>query len=181
MRLRRRYGVYPLAVHRKNQNIGRQLDDLVVQVGDTLLLEGAAADIQRLARHGDGRHLDPVAAGLSAAPCAHGLRHVLAAVVVLAALDVAPILILALLGVAVVLLTRCIDADEAFEFVEGRLLAMIFAMLAVGAGLERSGAVGLIVDAVRPLLEGMPPFLLILAVYGLTSFLTEMCRTMRWR
>ena len=49
LRLRRRYGVYTLAVHRRNQNIGRQLDDLVVQVGDTLLLEGAAADIQRLA------------------------------------------------------------------------------------------------------------------------------------
>ncbi|HMO07509.1 MAG TPA: SLC13 family permease, partial [Paracoccaceae bacterium] len=48
MRLRRRYGVYPLAVHRRNQNIGRQLDDLVVQVGDTLLLEGAPGDIQRL-------------------------------------------------------------------------------------------------------------------------------------
>ena len=30
LRLRRRYGVYPLAVHRRNQNIGRQLDDLVV-------------------------------------------------------------------------------------------------------------------------------------------------------
>ncbi len=55
MRLRRRYGVYPLAVHRRNQNIGRQLDDLVVQVGDTLLLEGAAADIQRLGRgYGSG-------------------------------------------------------------------------------------------------------------------------------
>jgi hypothetical protein len=38
--------------------------------------------------------------------------------------------------VAVVLLTRCIDADEAFSFVEGRLLALIFAMLAVGAALE---------------------------------------------
>ena len=48
MRLRRRFGVYPLAVHRRNQNIGRQLDDLVVQVGDTLLLEGAREDIQRL-------------------------------------------------------------------------------------------------------------------------------------
>jgi di/tricarboxylate transporter len=49
LRLRRRYGVYPLAVHRKSQNIGRQLDDLVVRVGDTLLLEGAPADVQRLA------------------------------------------------------------------------------------------------------------------------------------
>ena len=36
LRLRRRYGVYVLAAHRRNQNIGRQLDDLVVVVGDTL-------------------------------------------------------------------------------------------------------------------------------------------------
>ena len=52
MRLRRRYGVYTLAVHRRNQNIGRQLDDLVVRVGDTLLLEGAPEDIHRLKRKG---------------------------------------------------------------------------------------------------------------------------------
>ncbi|MCC6864219.1 MAG: SLC13 family permease, partial [Rhodobacteraceae bacterium] len=49
LRLRRRYGVYVLAAHRRSQNIGRQLDDLVVRVGDTLLLEGATGDIQRLA------------------------------------------------------------------------------------------------------------------------------------
>ena len=49
LRLRRRYGVYLLAVHRRNQNIGRQLDDVVIRVGDTLLIEGAAADIRRLA------------------------------------------------------------------------------------------------------------------------------------
>jgi len=53
MRLRRRYGVYPLAVHRRNQNIGNQLDDLVVRVGDTLLLEGAYEDIQRLSQDMD--------------------------------------------------------------------------------------------------------------------------------
>ena len=49
LRLRRRYGVYPLAVHRRSQNIGRKLDEVVVRVGDTLLLEGAPDDIRRLA------------------------------------------------------------------------------------------------------------------------------------
>ena len=36
-------------MHRRNQNIGRQLDEVVVRVGDTLLLEGAPDDIRRLA------------------------------------------------------------------------------------------------------------------------------------
>jgi di/tricarboxylate transporter len=173
MRLRRRYGVYPLAVHRRNQNIGRQLDDLVVQVGDTLLLEGAPADIQRLAA--DMEMVDVSQPSERAYRRQHApiVIAVLAGVVGLSALEVAPIVILALLGVAIVLVTRCIDAEEAFGFVDGRLLAMIFGMLAVGAGLDHSGAVRLIVETVSPVLSKLPPFLLVLAIYGLVSVLTE--------
>ena len=174
MRLRRRYGVYPLAVHRRNQNIGRQLDDLIVQVGDTLLLEGAPADIQRLAS--DMQMVDIAAPSERAYRRGHApvVIGVLAAVVGLSAMDVAPIVILAMIGVAAVLLTRCIDADEAFGFIDGRLLALIFAMLAVGAGLDHSGAVQLIVNKIAPFMMGLPPFMTVFAVYALTSILTEM-------
>lgn len=174
MRLRRRYGVYPLAVHRRNQNIGRQLDDLVVQVGDTLLLEGAAADIQRLSVDMDMVDISTPSERAYRRGHAPIVIGVLAAVVGLSALNVAPIVILSLLGVAVILVTRCIDADEAFGFIEGRLLAMIFAMLAVGTGLDHSGAVKLIVDAVAPFLAGLPPWVMVFAVYALASTLTEL-------
>ena len=174
LRLRRRYGVYPLAAHRRDKNIGRQLDDLVVQAGDTLLLEGAPEDIQRLAR--DMNMLDvskPTdrAYRRSHAPVAIGA---LAGIVILAAFGVAPILLLAVLAMALVFLTRCIDSDEAFGFVDGRLLALIFSMLAIGAALEATGAIGLIVGQVAPLLSGLPPWAIIWAVYLLTSVLTEM-------
>ena len=174
LRLRRRYGVYPLAVHRRNQNISGQLDDLVVRVGDTLLLEGAPADIQRLAA--DMNMVDvsrPTARAFRRKHAPLALAALLG-LVTLAALGVAPILLLAVLAVAVVLVTGCIDADEAFSFIDGRLLALIFAMLAVGAALESSGAVGLIVQAFAPLLGQLPPFLIVWAVYLLTSVLTEL-------
>ena len=173
MRLRRRYGVYTLAVHRRNQNIGRQLDDLVVRVGDTLLLEGAPEDIQRLAvdmELVDVSHPSARAYRRSHAPIAVAA---LAGIVVLAALNVAPILLLAIVAVALVLVTRCIDADEAFSFVDGRLLALIFSMLAVGAALQNSGAIALIVDGVAPVLETVPPTVVVLAVFLLTSTFTE--------
>ncbi len=97
----------------------------------------------------------------------------LAGIVVLSALDIAPIMALALLAVALMLVTRCVDAEEAFSFVDGRLMAMIFAMLAVGEGLDQSGAVELIVNAVAPQMAGLSPFLMILAVYFLGLVLTE--------
>ncbi|RCW88604.1 SLC13 family permease [Paracoccus lutimaris] len=173
MRLRRRYGVYVLAAHRRSQNIGRQLDDLVVRVGDTLLLEGAPEDIGRLA-------VDMELVDVSR-PSARAYRRekapiailALLSVVVLAAMDVAPIMALAFIASAVVLVTRCVDAEEAFSFVDGRLLAMIFAMLAVGEALEHTGTVALIVDFVAPYLAGMPPFVTLVCVYFLGLAMTE--------
>ncbi len=172
LRLRRRYGVYLLAAHRRDQNI-EKLDDLEVQIGDTLLLEGTVEDIQRLAA--DMNLVDIQRPGVRAwrrgkAPIAIAA---LAMIVVLSAFDVAPILALGLLAVALILVTRSVDSDEAFSFVDGRLLAMIFAMLAVGAGLDRSGAVALVVGVVTPLMQGLSPFLTILLVYVFGLILTE--------
>ncbi|RMH47584.1 MAG: SLC13 family permease [Alphaproteobacteria bacterium] len=174
LRLRRRYGVYPLAVHRRNQNIGRQLDDVVVRVGDTLLLEGAPEDIKRLADDMDLVNLSLPSERPFRRTHAPVAVAALAGIVVLAAVGVAPIFLLAVLAVALVLLTRCIDAEEAFSFIDGRLLALIFAMLGVGAALEHTGAVDLVVRALAPSLSGLPPFMVVWAIYLLTSVLTEL-------
>ncbi|PUB18658.1 SLC13 family permease [Yoonia sediminilitoris] len=174
LRLRRRYAVYTLAVHRRDQNIARQMDDVVVRVGDTLLLEGAPEDIQRLAEDmnlGDVSVPSQRAYRRNRAPVAIA---VLLAVVTLAAFGVAPILLLAIVGVTVVMITGCIDAEEAFSFVDGRLLALIFAMLGVGSALQSSGAVGLIAEALSPVMLVLPPFFVVLSVYLLSSILTEL-------
>ena len=173
LRLRRRYGVYPLAVHRRNQNIGRQLDDLIVKVGDTLLLEGAMEDIQRLASDMDMVDVSQPSARAFRRGHAPIAIAALVGIGVLAALNVAPILLPAVLAVALVLVTGCIDAEEAFSFVDGRLLALIFSMLAVGAGLQNSGAISLIVDNIAPFLGTLSPFYVIFAVFLLTTTLTE--------
>jgi di/tricarboxylate transporter len=174
MRLRRRYAVYTLAVHRRDTNIGRQMDDLVVRVGDTLLLEGSPEDISRLA--------DDMNLGDVSKPSERAFRRgrawvaiaTLLSVVVLAALNVAPILMLAMVGVTVVLMAGCIDGEEAFSYIDGRLLALIFAMLGVGGALQSSGAVAMIADAISPVMTVLPPFFVVLSVYLLSSLLTEL-------
>lgn len=174
MRLRRRYAVYTLAFHRRDTNLGQQMDDMIVRVGDTLLLEGAPEDIQRLA---EDMNLGDVS---KPSQRAYRRRHapfaiaVLLGVVALSAMNVAPILMLAMLGVTLVLATGCIDADEAFSTIDGRLLALIFAMLGVGSALESSGAVAMIADTISPVMLVMPPFFVVLSVYLLASVMTEL-------
>lgn len=174
LRLRRRYGVYPLAVHRRSQRVDERLDDVIVRTGDTLLLEGAAEDVRRLAE--DVNLVD------LASPTGRPYRRdkapivlvALAGVVGLSAVGAVPIAAAAVIGVAVVLMTRCIDADEAFAQIDGRLLTLIFAMLAIGEALQNSGAADLIVSALAPLLVGLAPWLALWCVYLIASLMTEL-------
>ncbi len=53
-------------------------------------------------------------------------------------------------------------------------MAMLFGMIAVGAGLDHSGAVELIVGWAEPWLADLPAWLLIFCVFALTSLLTEL-------
>jgi di/tricarboxylate transporter len=171
---RRRFGVYPIALHRNSTALDMRLSMMRLAVGDTLLLNGSPDDIARLVDEERLIMLSPVVSRAfrrSRAPVAIGT---MAAVVVLAALNVAPILTLALVGVAIVFLTKCIDADEGIGAIDGRLLLLIVSMLTLGSALQQSGALTLIVDGVSPLLATTRPIVALVLVYALTSILTEL-------
>lgn len=174
LRLRRRYGVYPLAVHRRAQNLGRQLDDIVIRVGDTLLLEGAPEDIHRVSQDMRLIDLSETSERSYRRGKAPWVLIIWIAMLVLSSTGFIPLFFAALIGVALVLLARAIDLDEAIESVEGQILVLIFAMLVVGKGMENSGAIQLVVDFVTPLMMGLPAPLLIWMVFILTSTMTEM-------
>ena len=47
-------------------------------------------------------------------------------------------------------------------------------MLAVGAGLQAAGSIELVANGVAPLLQGLPPVLIVWFIFLLTSVLTEL-------
>ncbi len=98
----------------------------------------------------------------------------MAATVGLAALNVLPIGAAAIIAIGVILATRCIDSDEAWGTIDGDVLILIFAMLAVGVALETSGAVAMMVGWVEPLLVGAPNWVLVFAIYFFALILSEL-------
>ncbi|WP_068114332.1 SLC13 family permease [Tropicimonas marinistellae] len=171
---RRSHGVYPIAVHRQGSAVDLDdAEDLHLRPGDTVLLDGAPEDIARLARDENMVLLAPLQARAfrrSKAPIAIG---VLAMVVLGAALAIAPILPLAIVGAAVVLLTRCVEPDEGIGAIDGRLLLLIVSMLVLGTAMERSGAMALIVETLSAPLAQLSPILALALIYAVTSVLTE--------
>ena len=77
------------------------------------------------------------------------------------------------MAVAFVLLTRCIDSEEAVASVDWGIILLIFAMLVVGKSLEKAGSAQMVVEALRGTLAGLPPLAILAVVYAIASVLTE--------
>lgn len=176
LELDRLYGVYVMALSRDRSEMhtAKQVSAMRLRFADTLLMEGPAEGIKRFSESGDIINLSqsqdrPVRR--KKAPIA--IATILA-VMVLAALDVMPIAGLAMIGAVVVMLTGCVDSDEAFAAIDWRILFLIFGMLGLSIGMENTGAAAWIVDNVIALLGGTSPLMILLIVYALTSLLTEM-------
>ena len=162
-----------LGMARFRKTPGPDLPNARVQAIDRVLVTGPADQIEQLYGH---PHLYGVGSTSerefrrNKAPIAIGA---LVGVILLATFNVMDIGVAAIIGVGLILVTRCIDADEAWDSIDGNVLVLIFAMLAVGLALENSGSVELVVGELTPVLRNVPPWGLVVATYVLSVLLTE--------
>lgn len=169
-----RFGVRVLGVHRHQHIPGKNLESTLLRPADRLLLEGPASGLDTMSQQGFLVSVTRTAGRAFRRAKAPIALLALAGVVILAAFNVMDIAILAMLAVVAILVLRCIDSDEAWGAIDGGILVLIFSMLIIGTGLQRTGAVDLIVAGMSPLLTGLSPLALLIVVYLLTSTLTEL-------
>ena len=163
-----------LGVARFRHLPGPTLSENRIRAADRLLVDADEANIAQLRDN-------PNLIGLAMASATAFRRRrawiamlVMASAVLLSATGVMSIGIAAFIGVAIVLLTRCIDASEAWGSIDGDVLILIFAMLAVGAALEQAGSVALMVGALEPILTDAPQWAVIAIVYFSALLLSEL-------
>lgn len=167
-------GVRVLGISRRKHNPGPRLSEVRLRAGDRILLEGSPGDVADI--------LQSESFVAAAEPRLRPYkRHraglailTMTAVILLSIFNVAPIVTLSLLGVGIILLTRCVDAEDAWKAIDGSILVLIFAMLAIGRGLDNTGVVQGLVDSVAPFLKTVSPLMVLFAIYALTSVLTEL-------
>lgn len=168
-----RYGIHLIAVHRKNASFSQIGDDFQLQVGDVLLVEGTPAQIKRFCDNGD---LFAITDGKQVTNRQHKAPIALATIVgvmLLAAIDVMPIEGLAIIGAALVVVTGCIRADEAYKAIEWPILVLIFGMLAISIAMRDSGLDQIMANQLVGLGGGLSPWLMLSLVILITSFATE--------
>ena len=173
------YDVMIVGLHRSGGQALHGYDDIgdvLLRTGDVLLVQGTEEAIGKLRARarllvlGQSTELPRT----ERAPLA---LAILAVVVLLAAFKLAPIAIAALAGVAAMILTRCLDWEDAASALSTKIILLVAASLALGAALERTGATAWLASAFVGATRGLPAewvlALLMLLVAAFTNFVSN--------
>ncbi len=169
---RSRYEALVLAIQRRGEPIRDKLNSVRFRLGDALLIQAHQDQIQKLRSDENLIVLDEVPG--------EPLRHkaplvigILVAVVGLAAFNVLPILVTAILGALAMVLTRCLRLEEAYKAINWQVIFLLAGILPLGIAMQKSGAAGLIAGKAVGMVGGMGPVAVLAVVYLMTSVMTD--------
>lgn len=172
-RFRNRYNGAVIAVARNGERMTGKIGEMVLRPGDTLLIE---ADPSFMERQRNSRDFLLVSALEDSTPRRHSKAPlalaILIGMVALATFEVYPMLVAGLLAAGVMILSRCCTISEARRSIDWSVLIVIGAALGIGRAMDTSGAAAGVADAVISV-AGTNPWLVLVAVYAVTSLITE--------
>jgi di/tricarboxylate transporter len=141
---RQRYDATVLAVRSRGALIRTRMEDVRVQVGDTLLVQGPPRSIDRLAATRDfivAHEVDHPDYRTAKAPVAVAI---VAGVVLLPALGLLDIAVSALAGVVAMVLAGIIRPPELYDAVDWNVIFLLAGVIPLGFALEATGGAALV-------------------------------------
>nr|MDE0502259.1 SLC13 family permease [bacterium] len=169
---RNRYKALVLAMQRRGETINNKLSSIVLSMGDVLLVQAHEEEITTLRRSNDFIILNEVPGTVlrRKAPLAIGI---IVAVVGLAAFNVFPILVTALLGCVAMLVTRVLRLEEAYNAINWQVIFLLAGILPLGVAMQTSGAAGALAERAVGLVGDMGPVAVLAVIYLMTSIMTD--------
>ena len=177
LNFRQRFGVLILGVHRRGRNLKDRFEDEKLEFGDTLLVQGPGQKMRRLFEEKDFINLSEpqhVETRNKKSPIAIGAIVLFMLIGALSAplgFEI-PVVQTALFCAMLVMITGCINPQEAYKAIEWKVVFMIFGMLGVGLAMSESGLAQLIGSSVESFQEN--PQLVLCLVYLVAAVMTEL-------
>ncbi len=171
--LSRRFGIQVLAIRRLGQHHKVKLRDWRLRPGDVLLVQGEPGPLRTLQEDGDFLLIEGVERDLTFPRKAPIAIAILTAVVAAATLGLAPMVFLALAGVALMIGTRSLEIREVVRAVDPAVLLLLAGTIPLGKAMDQSGLAQHAAAEVVAMVEPFGPWVLVGACYLMTSILTE--------
>jgi di/tricarboxylate transporter len=173
LRFRQRYNATVLAIRRGEELIRDRLGKVPLRFGDLLLVQGAKESFLGLQTTREllvmeQKELDNLRtnkAWIALAICL--------AVIMAAAFDLLPILVTALVGVVLMVITGCLKPGEIYGAVRWDVIFLLAGLIPLGTAMDKSGATKWLADALLSLGGNLSGYWILLFFFVATSLLTE--------
>ncbi|MBK6640921.1 MAG: SLC13 family permease [Bacteroidetes bacterium] len=171
---KRRFGLLVMAINREGQTLSDKIGDTEIKIGDRLLIQGPAVNIEYRRKRGDFTVLQEYN---FAAP--KNKRNALltfcffAGALVLGTFEIIPLSIAFMLAAFLCVAFKCIKTEEAYQKIEWNLLVLIGGMTSFGIAMEKTGTATFLADHIISLFGGIGPIAVMAAFSLLTVFLTQ--------
>ncbi len=171
---RENFGATVLAIRHRGQLLREKLSETSLSGGDLLLLEIHSDRLNALKRS-----RDLIITSEQSTVEFRRNKVVIALAIVIgviaaASMNLAPIVVSSAVGAILLILTKCITLDEAYQAIEWKIIFLLAGVLSLGVALESSGAAALISSNLVTTVGMFGLIALVSAFYLLTSVLTEM-------
>ncbi|MBU1879809.1 MAG: anion permease, partial [Chloroflexi bacterium] len=172
-RFRDRFGFTVLAIWRQGEIIAQRLHDIPLEFGDVLLLQGLPHRLQWLQQAEQFLVLEPVSLELrrrNKAPLAVGVMALVLVLAILAGMHISMAMVI---GAVLMVLTRCLTMDEAYQSIDWRTVFLVAGMLPLGMAMETTGTARFLADLLMGGLGGLGPPALLAGTYLLVALITQ--------
>ncbi|MEO1429744.1 MAG: SLC13 family permease [Cyanobacteria bacterium J06633_8] len=173
IRFRQRYNATVLAIRRGEELVRERLGKVRLRFGDVLLLQGPKESFLGLQTSRDllfigDRDLETLRRDKAGIAVSIGLGVVLAA-----AFGILPILVSALLGVLLMVLTGCLKPGEVYQAVRWDIIFLLAGLIPLGIAMDKSGTTSWLAQSLVAIGGNLSGYWLLTFFYLVTVLITE--------
>lgn len=167
------FGANVVALRHRGAVLHEKLGSTVLLGGDVLLIEVDREHLDILRNHEAFVMISEVAQPEYLRSKALLATLIVGAVVLTAAFGVLPILVGAVAGAVLLVLTGCLQVEEAYHAIDWKVIFLLAGALSLGIALESSGAARLLSELLIRTAATLGPVAVVSAIYLVTTLLTE--------
>ncbi len=173
IKFRNAFGGIVLAIRHRGTVMRKNVDQTRLRAGDALLIEVLRNRLEQLKEHQAFVVVSEIVFPRFRKRKIIPALAILCGVVVTAALNILPIVVGAIIGCVLLLLTKCISIEETYQSIEWSVILLLAGVLTLGVALEKSGAALLLADLLISVVGQWGPVALLSALFFLTVLLTS--------
>ena len=174
---REKYGLELSAIWRSGKAVRSELDQMELLHGDALLFVGPRKKLALLSDDNDFVVLTPVSVASVDTRRAPLASLIMLGVIASVLAGWLPISVAAILGASMMVLSGCLNMEQAYRAIDWRAVFLIAGMLPLGIAMQETGAAEFLAAKVMAGLGEFGPWPVIMGLYAITAFGTMIIPT----